>query len=66
MKADAIGDLHLDGGTNPSYGVFQIRFFNGARGTKEQLLDYKYNTDKAFEMSRGGANWSAWSCKIKL
>lgn len=66
IRADAIGDLHLDGGTNPSLGVFQVRYFGGARGTKEQLLDYRYNVDKAYQMSGGGINWSAWSCKKVL
>jgi hypothetical protein len=63
LRPDAVGDLHLDNGTNPSYGVFQIRYFGGARGTKEQLLTATYNIDKAYEMSGGGTNWSPWSCK---
>lgn len=63
LRPDAVGDLHLDNGTNPSYGIFQLRYFSGSRGTKEQLLTATYNIDKAYEMSGGGTNWSPWSCK---
>lgn len=62
LKSNQVGDLHLDGGTNPSYGIFQIRYFGGARGSVEQLLDYRYNVDKAFQMSGGGSSWKPWTC----
>ena len=64
MNPKAIGDLHLDNGTNPSYGLLQIRYFGGARGTVEQLLDVDYNINKAYEMSGGGTNWQPWSCSV--
>ena len=62
----AVGDLGIDGGTNPSYGLFQIRYFGGARGTIEQLHDVDYNINKAYEMSGGGTNWAPWyNCAVK-
>jgi len=56
--ADAIGDVTL---TPSSYGVFQIRAFEG-RPTPAELLDAKTNIEYAYELSEGGTNWNPWSC----
>lgn len=65
LRVDAVGDLHLDNGTNPSFGIFQIRYFNGARGSKEQLLTATYNIEQARRMQlRQG--WGIWSCYKKI
>jgi len=57
-----VGDLHI----NPhSYGVFQIRALRG-RPSPEQLLDLETNIQTAFKISKGGTNFSAWTCNRKV
>jgi soluble lytic murein transglycosylase-like protein len=58
LNEKAVGDKNL----NPSsYGLFQIRAFKG-RPSPEDLLIADKNIDYAYEMSKGGTNWNAWSC----
>lgn len=68
--AHAIGDTHLvDAKWGPSVGIFQIRSLrnpsafsgNDALRIKSRLRDAHYNARVAFKISRGGADWSAWS-----
>lgn len=70
IDANDIGDKRLQfmkNGTlyGASYGIFQIRYLPG-RQDPNWLLDPQNNINKAYEMSGGGANWSAWSCARKL
>lgn len=67
MNPNSIGDRGLVGadGYGASYGLFQIRYLRG-RPSPTQLLDPTFNINYAYNMSGGGTNWSAWSCKKRL
>lgn len=70
LNPNAIGDkslMYLQSGTyyGASYGLFQIRYLPG-RPSPDWLIIPENNIQKAYEMSGGGVNWSAWSCAKKL
>lgn len=70
LNTNNVGDLGLQYWQNgvlygASYGLFQIRYLPG-RPDPNWLLNPQNNINKAFEMSGGGANWSAWSCARQL
>lgn len=58
----AHGDRDLD---PSSWGVFQIRSFNG-RPPIEELLQYQKNIDYAYAMWKTQGGWQAWTCKKVL
>ena len=72
-RPDAVGDVKLqDAKWGPSYGLFQIRSLKhwqnyDGKGSSDQyrdgsrLRDPKYNIRAAWEKSKGGKNWHAWS-----
>ena len=44
-------------------GLFQIHPVHFSWLDEARLFEARYNSQIAFRMSRGGTNWSAWTCK---
>lgn len=64
----AIGDINLqDSKWGPSVGLWQIRSLNNNFLNIEPVRDYNklfdpdYNARAAYEISKGGKDWSPWS-----
>jgi hypothetical protein len=52
---DAVGDF------GRSYGLWQIHGPAHPQYSAWQLLDAEYNAHAAFEISKGGTDWSPWT-----
>jgi lysozyme-like protein len=69
FRAGAVGDLRrIDGTWGPSLGVWQIRsryadFGTGHPRDASRLVDPVFNARATYVISRGGTDWSAWSCR---
>lgn len=58
MKLDA---LNWNGDGTYDFGLFQINSIHGY--SKEQLIDFKFNTDIAYEIYKNAGNsFSPWTC----
>jgi soluble lytic murein transglycosylase-like protein len=54
---NAVGDLYLGG----SYGLWQINSKAHPQYSVAMLFDPAYNARAAFEISKGGNDWSPWT-----
>lgn len=50
-------------GDDRERGLFQIHPTHWSWLEPDLLFDARYNAEMAFELSRGGTNWSSWSCQ---
>ena len=56
-NANAVGDLYLGG----SYGLWQINSKAHPQFSVAMLFDPTYNARAAFEVSKGGTDWTPWT-----